>query len=107
MPSLQAHPNGVTRIKRALAATDDPAGAAAKLAAAIDGTAREEGGFHLVSTGAGRAEIGFAPRAVIAQAAQCDAASLPHEGGAAMVLGTTRPRPPGFATGVAVIFEPA
>lgn len=107
VPSLHSHPNGVVRIKRALAATEDPAGAAARLAAAIDGEARLADGMHLVSTGPGRAEIGFAPRAVIAQAAQCDPAALPAEGGAAMVLGTTKPRPPGFATGVAVIFEPA
>jgi hypothetical protein len=107
VPSLQSHPNGVTGIRRALAATADPAGAAAKLAAAIDGTAREEGGLHLVATAPGRAEIGFAPRAAIARLAQCDASLLPEEGGAAMVLATPTPRPPGFATGVAVIFDPA
>jgi hypothetical protein len=107
VPSLQAHPNGVTGIRRALAATADPAAAAAKLAAAIDGQARQEGAFHVVATGPGRAEIAFAQREEIARLAQCDAAMLPEEGGAAMVLATPRPRPPGFATGVAVIFETA
>ncbi|WP_137127268.1 VOC family protein [Roseomonas sp. HF4] len=107
VPSLQSHANGVTRIRRALAATDDPAGAAARLAAAIDGTVRHDGAFHLVATGPGRAEIGFAPRDEIARLAQCSASVLPREGGAAIVLGTPAPRPPGFATGVAVIFDPA
>ena len=105
VPSLQRHANGVTRIKRALAATRDPGAAAAKLAAAIDGAARQEGDFHLVATGPGRAEIGFAQREVIARLAQVDAAALPEEGGAAMVLATPTARPSGLATGVAVIFE--
>lgn len=106
VPSLQRHANGVTRIKRALVATDQPAAVAAGLAAAVDSTVRQDGAFHLVATAPGRAEIGFAPRASIAAAAQCAEAALPHEGGAAIVLGTATPRPPGLATGVAVIFEP-
>jgi len=105
LPSLQRHANGVTRIKRALVATADPAAAAAKLAAAIGGKARQDGAFHVVATGPGRAEIAFAPRDAIARLAPCDASLLPEEGGAAIVLGTPTPRPPGFATGVAVIFE--
>lgn len=107
VPSLQSHPNGVTGIRRALAATADPAAAAGKLAAAIDGAVRQDGAFHVVATAPTRAEIAFAPREAIAQVAQCDAALLPSEGGAAMVLATPKPRPPGFATGVAVIFETA
>jgi hypothetical protein len=66
---------------------------------------RRDGDVHLVPTGAGRGDVGFAPRAAIARLAQCDAAALPEEGGAAIVLGTATPRPPGFATGVAVLFE--
>ena len=107
VPSLQSHPNGVTGIRRALAATTDPAAAAAKLAAAIGGEVRQDGAFHRVATGPNRAEIAFAPRDAIAGLAQCDVALLPEEGGAAMVLATPTPRPPGFATGVAVIFEAA
>lgn len=107
VPSLQAHANGATRILRVLIATEDPAGGARALAAAIDGTARQDGALHVVATAPTRGEIAFAPRDVIARLAQCDAAALPREGGAAMMLGTTTPRPPGFATGVAVIFAPA
>lgn len=105
VPSLQAHANGVTRIKRVLVASDDAAGAAAALADAIEAAARQEGELHLVATGPGRGEIAFAPRAVIARLAGCAQDALPREGGAAMVLGTPTPRPTGFATGVAVIFE--
>ena len=105
VPSLQTHPNGVTRILRALATTADPAGAATKLAATIDSTVRQDGEYHLVATGPGRAEIGFAPRAAIARAAHCAEDALPEEGGAGMVLATPKPRPPGLATGVAVIFQ--
>ena len=107
VPSLQGHANGVTRIRRALVATADPAGAAASLAAAIDGSVRQDGALHVVATGPGRGEIGFAPRAAIARLAQCDETALPEEGGAAIVLGTPSSRPPGLATGVAVIFETA
>ncbi len=107
VPSLQEHENGVTRILRVLVATADPAGAAAALVAATGAAARQDGALHVVATGPGRGEIGFAPRAVIAKLAHCAEAALPEEGGAAMVLGTARPRPPGLATGVAVIFEPA
>ena len=107
VPSLQTHANGVTRIRRVLVATDDPAGAASGLAAAIEGDVRPDGAFHVVETGFGRASVGFAPRGAIAAIAGCAEHVLPREGGAAMVLGTTKPRPPGFATGVAVIFEPA
>ena len=39
------------------------AGAAASLAAAIDGSVRQDGALHVVATGPGRGEIGFAPRA--------------------------------------------
>jgi len=106
VPSLRKHANGVTRIRRALAATDDPAGAAARLAAAIDGTPGQDGPFHIVATGPGRAEIAFAPREEIARLAHCEANAIPQEGGAAIVLATAVPRPPGVATGVAVIFEP-
>ena len=105
VPALQSHPNGATRIKRALAATEQPEAEARKLAAAIDGICRQRGDVWLVPTGIGRAEIGFAPRAVIARLAQCDAAALPGQGGAAMVIATPTPRPPAVATGVAVIFE--
>lgn len=105
VPSLQSHANGVTRILRVLVATADPAGSAAGLAAAIDVPPRRDGDVHLVPTGAGRGDVGFATRAAIARLAQCDAAALPEEGGAAIVLGTATPRPPGFATGVAVLFE--
>jgi hypothetical protein len=107
VPSLQQHANGAARIKRVLVATEDPAGAAAALAAAIEGSARQDGNAHAVATAPDRGEIAFAPRDVIARLAQCDAATLPREGGAAMVLGADQPRPPGFATGVAVIFDPA
>ncbi|MBR0679522.1 VOC family protein [Roseomonas eburnea] len=105
VPSLQAHANGVTRIKRLLVASDDPEGSAAGLAAAIEAAVRQEGEFRIVATGAGRGEIAFAPRAAIARLAGCAEDALPREGGAAMVLGTPKPRPTGFATGVAVIFE--
>ncbi len=107
VPSLQTHPNGVTRILRALATTADPAGAAAKLATTIDSTVRRDGEYHLVATGPGRADIAFAPRAVIARLAQCAEDALPAEGGAGMVLATPRPRPPGLVNGVAVIFQTA
>jgi hypothetical protein len=107
VPSLLRHANGASRIKRVLVATDDPAGAAASLASAIGGDAQAQGETHAVATAPGRGDIAFAPRAAIARLAQCDASLLPREGGAAMVLGTTTPRPPGFATGVAVIFDPA
>jgi len=107
VPSLQTHANGARRILRVLVATDDPAGGAGALAEAIDGRARADGDVHVVATAPGRGEIAFAPRDVIARLAQCDAAALPREGGAAMVLGSAAPRPPGFATGVAVIFGPA
>jgi hypothetical protein len=107
VPSLMSHANGATRILRVLVATDDPAGGAAALAGAIDAPARQDGAFHVVDTAPGRAAVAFAPRGAIARLAQCDAAALPQEGGAAMVLGTATPRPPGLATGVAVIFEPA
>lgn len=105
VPSLQTHANGATRIKRVLVATEDAAGAAAALAGAIDAAARQDGAFHVVATGNGRGEIAFAPRAAIARLAGCAEDALPAEGGAAMVLATTHPRPTGFATGVAVIFE--
>ena len=105
VPSLQTHANGATRIKRVLVATVDAAGAAAALAGAIDAAARQDGAFHVVATGNGRGEIAFAPRAAIARFAGCAEDALPAEGGAAMVLATTQPRPTGFATGVAVIFE--
>lgn len=105
VPALQTHVNGATRIKRALAATEKPEAEARKLAAAIDGVCRRRGDVWLVPTGIGRAEIGFAPRAVIAGLAQCDESALPEEGGAAMVIATPTPRPPAVATGVAVIFE--
>jgi hypothetical protein len=107
VPSLLAHANGVRRILRVLVATDEPAGGAAALAEAVGGAVRQDGGLHVVGTAPGRGEIAFAPREVLARLAGCDAALLPREGGAAMVLGTARPRPPGFATGVAVIFDPA
>lgn len=105
VPALQNHANGATRIKRVLVATDQPEAEARKLAAAIDGVWRWRGDVCFVPTGIGRAEIGFAPRAVIAQLAQCDASALPEQGGAAMVIATPTPRPPAVATGVAVIFE--
>ena len=107
VPALQQHPNGVTRILRALAATPDPAGAAASLAATIDSAARQDGDFHLVATGPGRADIAFAPRGVIARLAQCAEDALPETGGAGMVLATPTPRAPGLANGVAVIFQTA
>ena len=107
VPSLQTHANGAARIRRVLVATDDPAGGAGALAAAIDAAAVQDGDFHVVATGATRGAVAFAPRDVIARLARCDAAALPREGGAAVVLGSTSPRPPGFATGVAVIFDPA
>lgn len=107
VPSLQTHANGVARILRALAATEDPAGAAAKLAGTIDSTVRQDGDFHLVATGPNRADIAFAPRAVIARLAHCAEDALPQEGGAGMVLATPTPRPPGLATGVAVVFQTA
>jgi hypothetical protein len=107
VPSLQSHPNGATRILRALAATEDPAGAAAGLARTIDSAVRQDGAFHLVATGPGRADIAFAPRAAIARLAGCPEDALPIEGGAGMVLATPIPRPPGLANGVAVIFQTA
>lgn len=105
VPALQSHANGTRRIKRVLVATEAPAQAAAAMAALIEGEARAEGAWHLVPTGPGRAEIGFAPRAVIARFAGCAEDRLPAEGGAAMVLATPEPRKNGFATGTAVIFE--
>jgi hypothetical protein len=107
VPSLLTHANGAQRIRRVLVATEDPAGGAASLAGAIDGAAWQDGAFHVVATAPGRGGIAFAPRDEIARLARCDAALLPREGGAAMVLGTATPRPPGLATGVAVIFDPA
>jgi hypothetical protein len=98
VPSLQTHANGATRILRVLVASDDPAGSAAALASAIDVAATQDGDFHVVTTAPTRGAVAFA---------QCDAVALPREGGAAMVLGSATPRPPGFATGVAVIFQPA
>lgn len=107
VPELQKHANGAKRIRRCLVATDDPDGAAAALAAAIEGGVRPDGAFRAVETGVGRAAIAFAPRGAIAALAGCAEEALPREGGAAMVIGTSTPRPPGIATGVAVIFEPA
>lgn len=105
VPALQTHANGVTRIKRALVATADPARAAAQLAALTDSTVREEAGIHLVATGPNRADIGFAPRATIAALGGVDPTKLPEEGGAAMVLATLTPRPPALATGTLILFE--
>ena len=105
VPELQQQPNGVTRILRALVATPDPAGAAAEMARLTDGAVRQEGAFHVVPTGPGRAEFGFASRAGIARLAGLDAASLPETGGAALVLGTTIPRPAAMAAGCALIFQ--
>ena len=102
---LQRQPNGVARIIRALVATPDPAGAAAQMARLTDSTVRQDGPLHLVPTGAGRAEFGFAPRAEIARLAQLDPDLLPETGGAALVLGTRLPRPPAMATGCALIFQ--
>ncbi|MCW8086740.1 VOC family protein [Sabulicella glaciei] len=107
VPTLQSHPNGVTRILSALVATEDPAGAAAHLARLIEGTARRDGAFHRVATGPGRADIAFAPRAAIAALARCAEEALPLEGGAGMVLPTRKPRPPALASGTAIIFEEA
>lgn len=105
LPSLQAHANGVTGIKRVLVATSAPARAAARLATLIDGTAHEDGGFHLVATGPTRATIAFAPRDAIAAMGGRDAVDLPEEGGAGMVLATPRPRAPAFVTGTLILFE--
>lgn len=107
VPSLRSHGNGVTRILRVLVAAGDPATAGGELAAAIGATVRQDGAMHVVATGPARGEIGFAPRALIAQLAQCAEDALPEEGGAALVLGTATPRPPALATGVAVLFESA
>jgi hypothetical protein len=107
VPSLQTHANGATRILRVLVASDEPAGSAAALATAIDMAVAQDGDCHVVATAPTRGAVAFAPRDVIARLAQCDATALPREGGAAMVLGSATPRPPGFATGVAVIFQPA
>lgn len=107
VPSLLSHANGARRIRRCLVATDDADGAAGALAEAIGGGVRPEGAFRMVETGIGRAAIGFAPRGAIAALAHCAEDALPREGGAAMVIGTSTPRPTGFATGVAVIFAPA
>lgn len=105
VPELQRQPNGATRIKRALVATERPAEAAAHMARLVGSEAREEGGFHLVPTAPTRAAIAFAPRAAIARMAGLEVAALPEEGGAGVVLGTTSPRPPAFATGTAILFE--
>lgn len=105
VPSLQRHANGATHIKRALVATADPARAAAQLVALTDSTAHQDGALHLVPTGPGRAEIGFAPRAAIAAMGGIDPALLPEEGGAAMLLGTPTPRAPALASGTLVMFE--
>ena len=105
VPELQRHANGVTGIKRALVATETPDAAAAHLARLIEGEVRQDGVFRVVETGPNRAGIGFAPRAAIAALARCEAAALPIEGGAAMILSTPTPRPPALATGTAVIFE--
>ena len=107
VPALKRHANGATGIRRVLVATADPAGAAAALAAAIGAAAVEEGALHVVATGPRRGAIAFAPRPLIARLAGCAEAALPEEGGAAIVLATATPRPPGLATGCAVIFEPA
>lgn len=105
VPALQRHANGATRIKRLIVATETPAEAAAALAGLIEGEVRMEGASRVVPTGGGRAEIAFAPRAVIARRAGCAEELLPREGGAAMVLATPAPRPPGFASGTAILFE--
>lgn len=105
VPEWQQQPNGVARILRALIATPDPAGAAAHLARLIDGTVAVDGEVHLVPTGPGRADFGFAPREVIARLAAIDPALLPELGGAALVLGTRLPRPSALATGCALIFQ--
>jgi hypothetical protein len=106
VPSLKSHANGVTRIKRALVATADPASAAAQLAALTESNLCEESGVHLVATGPGRADIGFAPRVAIAAMGGVDAAKLPQEGGAALVLATPIPRPPALVTGTLILFDP-
>ncbi|MCX8134689.1 MAG: VOC family protein [Roseococcus sp.] len=105
LPALQSHPNGVTRITRALVAARDPAGAAASCARLLEGAVRAEGALHLVPTGPGRAEIGFAPRAAIAALGGVDPQRLPEEGGAAIQLATAQPRPPAFASGTLILFE--
>jgi hypothetical protein len=105
VPSLRSHANGTTRIRRVLIATERPAEAATQLAGLIGGEALADGPAHVVPTGQRRADIVFAPRATIADMLACDPGALPTEGGAAMVLGTTSPRPPAFATGVAIAFE--
>ena len=105
IPALQKQRNGVARIIRALVATPDPADAAARMARLTDSAVQVEGAFHVVPTGPGRADFGFAPRAEIADLAGLDEAALPESGGAGLILGTRLPRPPAFATGCALIFQ--
>jgi len=105
MPELQAQPNGVSRILRALVATPFPGKAAEHLARLTESTVRQEDGIRMVPTGPGRAEIGFARRETIAELGGFDPAVLPEEGGAGLILGTTIARPPAMATGCALIFQ--
>ncbi len=105
VPQLQAQPNGVTRILRALVASNFPNKAAEHLARLTESTVRLEEGIRLVPTGPGRAGIGFAPRETIAALGGFNPELLPEEGGAGLVLGTTIPRAPAMATGCALIFQ--
>jgi len=105
VPELQKQHNGVSGIIRALVATPDPAGAAANMARLTGSAVQVEGAFHLVPTGPGRADFGFAQRAEIARMAGIAPDLLPEQGGAGLVLRTRLPRPPGLATGCALIFQ--
>ncbi len=105
VPELQAQPNGVTRIIRVLVASNFPNKAAEHLARLTESVVRLEDGIRLVPTGPGRADIGFAPRETIAALGGFDPEALPEEGGAALILGTTIPRPPAMANGCGLIFQ--
>ncbi|MES2712847.1 MAG: VOC family protein [Pseudomonadota bacterium] len=105
IPELQRHDNGAASIRRALVASPDPAAAAAEMAALIESTVETLGDISLVPTGTGRADFAFATRADLASAYGLDAAALPEQGGAGLVLGASAARAPVMVTGCALIFE--
>lgn len=106
LADLQRHANGVAAIRRALVAAPEPAAAAAEMAALIESQVQVDGAMHLVPTGPGRADFAFATRADLAASYGLDAAALPVQGGAGLLLGTAAVRAPMMVTGCALVFEP-
>lgn len=90
IPELQAHANGAVGILRVEALAKDPKAAAEQLAGLIDAAvSRAPDGAYVVPTGAGRAEIVFLDRALLAaRHPGVSLDGLPEEGAAALVLAT-------------------